>query len=167
MLVFLSLLTLAFATAFPRLQERAFAQQLDGAVSAIEALRVAASNFEEQGLDWPAPSPPGVTPPELVSTFPAQYDLAADDYSLEWNRWETVDRQGRSEPGFPAPARSVPAPQDSPPGSVPSLLTTRFRKIGSVTVYSGDPALLAGLLRHYGTSRSFVRDTTWTLVIPR
>jgi len=163
MLVFISILSLGFALLHPRLRERAFAQQLDDTVSAIERLRAASSAFEEQDRDWPAPSPPGVTPPELVSAFPAQHQLGAEDYTLEWNRWETVDRPQTGLPPEPA-ARSQ---DDSPADGVPSAPTTLFRTMGGVTVYSGNSALLAGLLEHYGTRLSFVRDTTWTLMIPR
>lgn len=165
MLVLLAILTLALAVAYPRLRERAFERQLDGAVSMIEALREASSAFEDQDRQWPAPSPPGVTPPELASTFPTEHDLAAEGYTLEWNRWETVDRSRAPESSAPAP--SAPTQQDSRADSVTSVPTTRFRTMGGVTVYSGDSALLAGLLEHYGTSLSFVRDTIWTLMIPR
>ena len=137
-------------------------------MSLIEALREASSAFEDQDRDWPAPSPPGVTPPELASTLPPEHDLAAEGYTLAWNRWETVDRSRvgfAPEPSAPAP--SAPTQPDSPADSVPSVPTTRFRTMGGVTVYSGNSALLAGLLEHYGTSLSFVRDTTWTLVILR
>ena len=161
--VFLSFLTLGFALLYPRLQERAFDQQLDGAVSAIETLRAAASGFLNQNRDWPAPSPAGVAPPELVSAFPAEYRLAVEGYALEWNRWEIVDR-----PEVVLPPEPVALSQeDSPDDSVPTRSTTLFRTVGGLTVYSGDSALLAGLLEHYGTRLSFVRDTTWTLVIPR
>ena len=162
-LVFLSILTLGFALAYPRLQERAFEQQLDGAVSAIETLRAAASAFLNQNRDWPAPSPAGVTPPELVSAFPAEQRLAVAGYSLEWNRWEIVDRAEVVLPPEPVALSQG----DSPGDSVPAGPTTLFRTMGGPTVYSGNSALLAGLLEHYGTRLSFVRDTTWTLVIPR
>ena len=163
MLVLLSILTLAFALLYPRLQERAFEQKLSSAVSAIETLRAASSAFEKQDRDWPAPSPPGTTPPELISAFSAEYQLGAEGYTLEWNRWETVDRPRVALP----PEPTVPSPSDSLASSVPSSPTMRFRTMGGVTVYSGNSALLAGLLEHYGTRLSFVRDTIWTLMIPR
>ena len=163
MLVFISILSLGFALLYPRFQERVFARQLDDTVSAIEGLRAASSAFEQQGRDWPAPSPPGVTPPELVSAFPAQHQLGAEGYTLEWNRWETVDRREASLPQEPAAGSQ----DDSPVDNVPSGPTTLFRTMGGVTVYSGSSALLAALLEHYGTRLSFVRDTTWTLMIPR
>ncbi len=162
-LVLLSILTLGFALVYPRLQERAFEQQLDGAVSAIETLRAAASAFLNQNRDWPAPSPAGVTPPELVSAFPPEYRLAVEGYALEWNRWEIVDL-----PEIVLPPESEELSQEDLPGdSVPTRPTALFRTLGGLTLYAGNSALLARLLEHYGASLSFVRDTTWTLVIPR
>ena len=162
-LVLLSVLTLGLALVYPRLQDRAFEQQLDGAVSAIETLRAASSAFLNQNLDWPGPSPAGVTPPELVSAFPPEYRLAVEGYALAWNRWEIVDRPKIALPPEPEELSQ----EDSPGDSVPTRPTAIFRTMGGLTVYSGNSALLAGLLEHYGTSLSFARDTTWTLVIPR
>ena len=155
MLVFLSILTLGFALLYPRMQERAFDQLLQEAVSAVDTLRAAASVFLDQNREWPAPSPAGDTPTELISALPAEYGLAMEGYALEWNRWEIVDR--------PEVASQGASPRDT----VPTRVTTLFRTRGGVTVYSGNSALLAGLLEHYGTRLSFVRDTTWTLVVPR
>ena len=162
-LVFLSILTLGFALVHPRLQQLAFYQQLDGAVSAVETLRAASSAFLSLNRDWPAPSPAGVAPPGLVSAFPAEYSLAGEGYALEWNRWEIVDRPEVVLPVDPAALSQGDPLEDS----VPTIPTTLFRTMGGLTVYSGNSALLAGLLEHYGTRLSFVRDTTWTLVIPR
>ena len=163
MLVFLSILTLGFALVYPQLQERAFEQQLDEAVSAIETLRAASSAFLNRNREWPAPSPAGVTPPELVSAFPAEYRLAVQGYTLEWNRWEIVDRLEVVSP----PASTAFSQGESVEDSMPTTPTSLFRTRGGLTVYSTNSALLAGLLEHYGTRLSFVRDTTWTLVIPR
>ena len=162
-LVLLSILTLGLVLVYPRLQERAFEQQLDGAVSAIETLRAASSAFLNQNRDWPGSSPAGVTPPELVSALPPEYRLAVEGYALEWNRWEIIDRPEIVLPPEPEELSQ----QDLPGDGVPAGPTASFRAMGGLTVYSGNSALLAGLLKHYGTSLSFVRDTTWTLVIPR
>ena len=126
MLVFLSILTLGFALLYPRMQERAFGQQLEEAVSAIETLREAASAFRSQNREWPAPSPTGETPPELVSALPAEYRLAMEGYTLEWNRWEIVDLPEVAPP----PEPSTLSPGDSPEDSVPTSLATLFRTRG-------------------------------------
>ena len=38
-------------------------------------------------------------------------------------------------------------------------------QLAGITVHAGEPSLLAALLRAYGRERSFVRDTTWTLIL--
>ena len=40
------------------------------------------------------------------------------------------------------------------------------RAVGAVAVYSGEEALLAELLAHYGSDASFVVDSMWMLVLP-
>lgn len=163
MLVLLSILSLGFALVYPQLRQRAFEQHLEAAVSAVETLRVASSAFVDQNSEWPAPSPAGVEPPELATALPPEYRLAMEGYTLEWNRWETVDR---IEVALP-PEPGQPSVLDSPQDSVPTQTQIVFRTMGGVTVYSSDSSLLAGLLANYGPRLSWVRDTTWTLVVPR
>lgn len=163
MLVLISILTLGFALLYPQLRQRAFERQLEGAVAAVETLRAASSAFADQNSEWPAPSPAGVEPPELATALPAEYRLAMEGYTLEWNRWESVDR---IEVPLP-PEPGQPSLGDSLQDSVPTQAQIVFRTMGGVTVYSGDSSLLAGLLANYGPRLSFVRDTTWTLVVPR
>lgn len=162
-LVILSMLTLGFALVYPRLRHRAFTRQLEGAVAAVDTLRAASSNFLTQNRDWPAPSPEGVIPPELTSALPSGYSFVVEGYTLEWNRWETVE-----DPVVVAPPTSAaPTPGDSPSDTLLVAPPPTFHTIGGLSVHAGDSALLAGLLRHYGTDASFVRDTTWTLVMPQ
>lgn len=163
MLVFLSILTLGFALVYPQLQQRAFEQQLQGAVSAVETLRAASSAFMNRTLEWPAPSPAGVAPSELASVLPPEFSLPRDGYTLAWNRWEIVDRTGVAVP----PETAQLSQGDLPRDSVLTRTEIAFRTRGGLTIYSGNSALLAGLLGHFGTRLSFVRDTTWTLVVPR
>jgi hypothetical protein len=37
--------------------------------------------------------------------------------------------------------------------------------VGAILVHTGTESLLADLLARYGTAVSYVRDTTWTLVV--
>ena len=55
---------------------------------------------------------------------------------------------------------------DAPPDTVGPELMPVVRQIGGIILHSSDGALLAELLQRYGTEASFVRDTTWTLVLP-
>jgi len=179
LLVVLSLLALGIVLVYPGLKERAFTGELNRAVEAVETLRSAASAFFGRDGDWPAPNPAGVLPPELATALPFAYSLTADGYSLEGNRWETVERPGvvlrpeplvlpRERPGLvPRLEPLVASEEVEPRDSVAVIQPPRYHTTGGITVHASDPALLAGLLRHFGTRLSFVRDTTWTLVIPQ
>jgi hypothetical protein len=57
-------------------------------------------------------------------------------------------------------------PGDAPPDDAPRTATPLVQLIGAVVVYSDDDRLLGELLARYGRNASFVRDTTWTLVLP-
>jgi len=70
-----------------------------------------------------------------------------------------------AQPGEgPAPADFQPAvpPPEDPGAEVQVPVET----LGVVTVNSDDGRLLAALLERFGASRSFVRDSSWTLVVP-
>jgi hypothetical protein len=87
-------------------------------------------------------------------------DLVRDGYTLQWTRWSVVD----SVPAPLAPVETVPG--DAPPGGAPRTTVPLVQLIGAVVVYSDDDRLLGELLARYGRDASFVRDTTWTLVLP-
>jgi len=58
------------------------------------------------------------------------------------------------EPVFPPSSDSVPEVE------VP------VEVLGSVTVHAEDERLLAVLLERFGAGRSFVRERSWTMVLP-
>ena len=59
-----------------------------------------------------------------------------------------------------------PDDEDNPPPEVP-LPQPLVSTSGGITVHTAETALLAELLSRYGATSSFVRDSTWTLVLPR
>lgn len=98
--------------------------------------------------------------------------MIREAYVLEWRRWNRIERV----PAPPNPPNATPvdpdeAPPpivgtaDSPPDSVGPELMPVVRQEGAVVVHSSEELLLAELLRRYGPDVSFVRDTTWTLLI--
>ena len=164
-LVVLSILTLGFSLLYPRLRERGLAQRLDGAASAVEAVRQSARSFYEENRDWPAPRTAGVTPPELSAALPGDSSFTFEHYTLEWNRWEITEAPVvivLAEPTV-LPEEDDPMDADSAPPSPPPTL----RSIGGITLHSGETAILAGLFQRYGAAVSFVRDTMWTLILPQ
>ena len=155
----LSLLTLLLALVYPTLRARDFRGSLAETVSEVEAVRAGARRFLQMNGSWPAPEAPGAIPPELAGLFPGDTGLAREKYTLQWGRWEVVDY-------VEAPPSNELRPVDAPPDSVGPELMPVVREIGGIILHSSDGALLAELLQHYGTDASFVRDTTWTLVLP-
>ena len=122
-------------------------------------LRERAEGYLQANGSWPAPETPGTIPLELTHLFPVETDLARDRYTLQWSRWEVVD-------SVEVPPSVEEAPVDAPPDTVSPTMMPVVRRVGGIVLHSGDPALLAELLLHYGTDASFVRDTIWTLVLP-
>ncbi len=155
----LSLLTLLLALVYPTLRARGFRGSLAETVSEVEVFRAGAERFRQVNDSWPAPEAPGAIPPELAGLFPGDASLAREKYTLQWGRWEVVDY-------VEAPPSSAPPPADAPPDTVGPELMPVVRQIGGIILHSSDGALLAELLQRYGTEASFVRDTTWTLVLP-
>lgn len=63
---------------------------------------------------------------------------------------------------IPTELANSQAPPDSVPPPPPPIVA-----LGAITVVSDDPRILATLLDRFGTSRSFVRESAWTLVLTR
>ena len=158
-LVGIALLTLIATLVYPNLRARAFRNLLDGAVADVENLNAAAVRIYDASGAWPIPTAAGSVPPEVAGAFPGDTALTRNDYALQWRRWEVVDQVV----GPPLPRG--PEDADAPPDSVGPRLISVARPIGGIIVHSGRPELLAELLSRYGTGVSFVRDTTWTLVV--
>ena len=62
-----------------------------------------------------------------------------------------------------ASTRAWPAAGD--PGAIPAEVANAFIGIGGIVLRSGQDELLAELLARYGAQASFVRDSTWTLIV--
>lgn len=154
-----ALIAVVVALLVPSLRVRAFRTELAEAVGEVESLRLGASGYLHQRRAWPAAAAAGAIPTELLGSFPSSTDLVRDRYTLEWAVWEVVD-------SVEAPPPTGPPPVDAPPDSVGPGMVPEVHRIGGIVVYSADERLLAGLLRRYGRGPSFVRDTTWTLVLP-
>ena len=94
---------------------------------------------------------------------------------------------GGFEPVLPRPPGGFESVLQQPPGGVEPLVQqppTGFEPVlpptaapvadvevpvetlGAVTVHAGDERVLAALLERFGASRSFIRERSWTLVLP-
>jgi hypothetical protein len=157
-----SILTLGLALLYPSLIERRFEGRLDQAVADVETVRSAASGFLTANQDWPDPGVPGEASTQLAAALPADFVMRAAEYTVQWERWEVVQAP-------PAPEDPDPIVRDEEGDAIvatPPAPSPTFHSIGGVTVHSSNGAILAGLLARYGPGSSFVRDSTWTLVLP-
>ena len=159
-LLVLSLLVLASALAYPRIQRAALREQVDQAVANVQALADAAQRYQVEPNGWPDPPDTAESPIDLATYLPEGFSFHQAAYRLDLDVWETAQE---------APPMELP---DTPPNGVPEALpdtvdaapTTLFGTLAGVTVTSAEPRLLAGLLDHFGRGRSFLLGTTWTLV---
>lgn len=149
------------ALAFPWFSARAFTTTLDGALNDVEALRSVVTGIYDRTGAWPPPAGPGEIPEGTRGAFPQDTSLIRDGYSLQWLLLESTVR-------VPAPLSSIFIPDDADeaPDSVAPPTTFEVRSLGRIVLHSADDALLAELLDRHGRDQSFVRDSTWTLVLP-
>lgn len=172
-LIGLALVALVVAALLPTYRAQAFDRMVEEATADVEALRAAASRQREVAGSWPPAAEPGRVPAGVSRAFGGDSLMVRDGYSLEWRLWARIDE-------VPAPVRppappteldddEVPpastTPTDAPPDSVATEMIRVARTEGAVVVHSGREPLLGELLRRYGEETSFVRDTTWTLVL--
>lgn len=171
-LIGLALVTLVIAALLPSYQARTFDAAVDGAVADVDRLRTAALQAYRANGRWPSAMEPGRIPPGTSGAFGSDTTMIRDDYVLEWRLWHRIARvpaPPREAPPAPPDEDEVPPatprPADAPPDSVGPELVQVIRSEGAVVVHSSRELLLAELLRTYGAATSFVRDTTWTLLV--
>jgi hypothetical protein len=156
------------SVAYPPLEQRAYERRVERVVSGIEAVKDAATRYRDSNGHWPGDGGPREVPAELGPLLPSDLQLGTGEYELRWRVWKVVE----------IPPQPVPPPVDSsaPPPSMPDAapppaadsVGTRppvVGEMGGIEVRSSEEGLLAALLDRFGTARSFVRDSTWTLVL--
>jgi hypothetical protein len=171
-LIGLALLTLVLASLLPSYRARAFDATVEDAVADIDRLRTAALQAYRLNGGWPPAMEPGRVPPGMSGVYGGDGTMVREAYVLEWRLWHRVARVP-APPRATAPASldddevvpTTPRPGDAPPDSVGPELMPVVRPEGAIVVHSSQELLLAELLRLYGDTSSFVRDTTWTLLI--
>lgn len=155
-----ALVALLLAAVAPTLRARSHDALVERAERDVETLRVASEQYFASNSAWPTPGEPGAIPAEVASAFPGRATLAENEYSLQWRVLEMLEEQDAA-PGF----NPTPADADAAPDSVGAERVRVPVEIGSVLLRSSDDELLAALLARYGAEASFVRDSTWTLVV--
>ena len=174
-LVGLALVALLLAALLPTYRARAFDRTVDDAVADVDALATASLRLRDATGDWPDAPPAGRVPAGATGAFDNDSTMVRDAYTLEWRLLDRIEYV--EAPTTPATSGAlldddeVPAPAqsragDPVPDSASVQMVATARTEGAVVVHSGDELLLTELLRRYGPDRSFIRDTTWTLVVP-
>jgi hypothetical protein len=157
----LALACLAGVIAYPWMQRRDAQHQIELVIADVVRVRRAAEDFLRQEDRWPRDdASPGTIPTELVPALPVGFSFAREAYMLDWERWDAV-----IPPTMPVEAE----PEEEDAGllvdSIARPQEPRTRGMGGITVVSPDPGLRGALLREFGSTRSFVRDSSWTFVL--
>lgn len=153
-------LCLMAALVTPALSARRFQKRVETVAGEVDAICAAARQVYQATGSWPSSTNPAVLPAGFGGVFGEDGTLVRDGHTIEWERWDIVDR-------VPAPpsAATVPDGTDAPPaGSEPPTVAV-VRAAASVSVRSASGPLLAALGKRYGAEASFVRDSTWMLIV--
>ncbi len=151
-------LTLLAALLYPTFTATRFRGLVADTVDEIETLRSGAQGIFSRSGSWPPAEAVGGIPLGLAGAFPGDSTLTRQDYTLQWSLLDIVEQ-------VEAPRSAEELVADAPPDSVGPTFVSSVRGVGRIVVHSGRSELLAELLHHFGAAVSFVRDTTWTLVV--
>jgi len=162
-LVVLSMLALGAALVYPILAQRQADERMADVIGRVEAVRQAAARYHDNQQDLPPNGGVGVAPQGLSTLLTPDFSFAGEGFALEWRLWDRAEEA--EEVSIPDPV--VPVEEELITAADTAVAPPRtVRSFGSLSVHSGEPFLLSGLLSRYGETSSFVRDTTWTLLIP-
>lgn len=160
----LSMACFVAALVWPVVVRGDFEDRVEEVSGAVVAAREAMRAHREAEGRWPAPTDPGQVTVELDRYLPPGSELEGEGWRLRVRGWQTL------EPPAARPPVAVPVDPATPPGEPPTEAeppSASVVPLAGLSVHSPEPALLAALLAEFGTARSFVRDTVWTLVLPR
>lgn len=158
-MIFLGALSFAAALVRPIWSARESRALVEAAVSDVSSVETMARTVRERTNRWPTSAPPGEAPPELLGLSGPSGPFARSAYRLGWTDLDVVD-------SVDAPAAPTTSRDDAPTQSGAAAKLPVVRRMGAITVHSGDEALLAELLARYPEGSSFVVDTVWVLVLP-
>ena len=168
-LLALASVALVAAIAYPRTERALLWRTVAAAQADVETVRAAAAAYRAEAGGFPAPAEAGAVPAELDGRLPPGFSFLAGSYTLEWDRWETVGLAAQAQPAEQPVMEAPPGdfePALPPPADSVREVQVPVETLGAVTVHAQDERVLAALLERYGASHSFVRERSWTLVLP-
>lgn len=159
-LLVLAVACLGLALAYPAVARARMLRRVADVAANVDSLRAAADRYHRLRGAWPGRADAGVLPAELVGLAYGGLRMEAPGYRLAWEVWEI--------PAEPAAAQPPPDTLDGPLPPRPDTLRRTLPptdSLAAVTVRTGDTRVLGLLLDRYGERRSFVRDSSWTLIL--
>ena len=162
-------LALVAAMAYPRSERALLWRTVAAAQADVETVRAAAAAYLAEAGGFPGPAEAGEVPAELAGRLPPGFSFLGGSYTLEWNRWETVEPPSQAQQAAPPVLEALPGgfePALPPPADSVQEVQVPVETLGAVTVHTQDERVLAALLERFGASHSFVREGSWTLVLP-
>ena len=162
-LVVLAIACLGASLLWPIVRDRRFDDRFQALVDDVEEVRDAARRFVDAHGTLPEAAPRGQVPAGLASLMTPGLSFAPDGYQMEWAHWEFIEPAEEFvaiEPEI-LPEEEVLTTADTIPPPPPAI-----RSFGSLSVHASEAPLLAALRARYGERMSFVRDSSWTLLLP-
>jgi len=150
---------LVWAAAWPTMREGRYQAEVFELASLVTDLTNAAQTRFRTAGSWPPAADPGVAPEGTIGTFGAAA-LATEHATVQWQPL-LVSATLESAPDDLPPEAAARAVADS----ITRVRVTTPRQVGAIVVHSADERLLAELLARHSADDSFVRDTTWTLIL--
>jgi hypothetical protein len=151
---------LLWALAAPTVRARSFQSLVTAALNDVGALRDASLETLRTAGSWPTPEGPGISPPEIAGIVSLDASPPDGEFVLEWRVLNTV-----TQAEVPLARSPTAIEGDAVPDSLAFELIRAVRTSGAIVVHSSNDELLAALQSQHGDSVSFIRDTTWTLMV--
>jgi len=150
---------LVWAAARPTLKEGRYQAEVLDLASLVTQLTSATQTQLRATGSWPSRADPGVAPDGTAGTFGGAR-LSTEHATLQWRPLLVSSTRETMPDDLPPEASS-----DAVANAITALLVTEPFEVGAIVVHSADERFLAEMLARHSPDESFIRDTTWTLVI--
>lgn len=148
LLIVLTIMGLLVRLGMPRYGELRRQAAARAIIGDVQAIRLAAYNYNTEHQSWPGNASPGLVPTELVPLLPAGFKFVRPDYTMDWEVWNGAG--STSAPGTGPNSTTIGLTIDSPDASLVNALRNAT-KAGIPYLVSGSQTtfLLAGFGGNY------------------